>query len=530
MRHPSSRASIFSRAALLTTLACLFGAPAARAVVRVPSSFVNDQLASGLNQPNSFAFLPDGRLLYTEQRTGNVRLFANGHVAPAVLLTVPNLESTDYERGLQGVAVDPAWPARPFVYLYYSRTGGFIRLVRYTAVGDLAVATGENLSLVTPLLLIDDIPDLTVFHQSGCVRFGPDGMLYVSLGDDDAYYCMAADPTTLHGEILRLNVATLPPGGGPQVMRSQLAATGNPFAANPDSNARLVFAYGMRNPWRFQMDRVNGLAYGCDVGESDFEEENEIRPGDWLGWPYREGDLIMIRPSCPEPGGPGTTPYRGPIAKFGRDANLHAVVSAGSYRPAIGGTANWPAAYYAIRGDVFYGDYYVGYLKRLTYGGLGWTPAAAVPGQPTDSTWASGLVAAVDFLVGPDGSLWWMAQFDSSLGGASGSLNRIRYTDTTTVPPGQPVAGTLLAAPNPFGESTELSFRLAAPARVSLAIFDVTGRRMRTLWDGAAPAGETRASWNGEDASGARLPAGVYLARLERDRTTPATIRLLRLR
>jgi glucose/arabinose dehydrogenase len=530
MRHPTRRTSILPLAAFFTVLASLSGAPAARAVVRVPSNFVNDQIYCCLNQPNSFAFLPDGRLLYTEQRTGNVRLFVNGHIASNPLVTVPNLASADYERGLQGVAVDPAWPVRPFVYLYYSRTGGFIRLVRYTASGDLSLVTGENLTLSTPLLLIDDLPDLTVYHQSGCVRFGADGMLYVSVGDDDAYYCMADDPTTLHGEILRMNVATLPVGGGPQVPRALLAAPGNPFAASPDSNARLVFAYGMRNPWRFQMDRVNGFAYGCDVGESDFEEENEIQPGDYLGWPYREGDEIMIRPSCPEPGGPGTTPYKRPIAQFGRDANLHAVVSAGSYRPAIGGVSNWPPAYYSNRGDVFYGDYYVGYLKRLTYGANGWAPAAPVPGQPTDSTWASGLISAVDFLVGPDGSLWWMSQFDSTLGGVTGTLNRIRYVGPTAVPQVPASAGTLLAAPNPFRETTDLSFRLSAQARASLAIFDVSGRKVRTLWDGSAPAGETRAPWDGEDARGVRVPAGVYLARLERDGTTPVTIRLLRLR
>jgi len=515
---------------LLSTLSAPIASRPAAAVVQVPANFVNETLATGLNEPNSFAFLPDGRLLFTEQRTGNVRLFANGHVSATILVTVPSLESAAYERGLQGVAVDPAWPARPYVYLYYSRTNGFIRLVRYTASGDLSVATGENLLLSAPLLLIDDLPDLTVYHQSGCLRFGPDGMLYVSVGDDDSGYCLAYDPTTLHGDILRLRVSTLPAGGGPQVSRALLAAPGNFFAASPDSNARLVYAYGMRNPWRIQVDRVTGIVYGCDVGESDFEEENEIRPGDWLGWPYREGYKIMIRPSCPEPGGPGTLAFKAPIAVFGRDTNLHAVVSGGPYEPAVGGSNNWPPAYYAQRGDVFYGDYFMGYLRRLSYIGGAWQRAAPVPGQPDDSTWASGLISSVDFLVGPDGSLWWMSQFDSTLFGQTGTLNRIRYVGPTAVPPSAPVAMTLHVAPNPFHDITRLSFALASRARARLSIYDVAGRLVRTLWNGEAPAGETRAAWDGEDARGVRVPPGAYLARLELEGEEPVTARVMRVR
>ena len=195
-------------AALAGVLLC---AVPSHAAVRLPTGFVNDILLTGLAEPNSMAFLPDGRLLFTEQRTGAVRLFINGHIAASdPVLVVPDLTSLDYERGLQGVAVDPGWPARPYLYLYYTRVGGFCRLVRYRASGDLAGPAGESLSLGDSLLVLDDIPDHNPLHNSGCLRFGPANYLYVSLGDDARRQAMVSyrvgdmvAPALPEGEALR---------------------------------------------------------------------------------------------------------------------------------------------------------------------------------------------------------------------------------------------------------------------------------------------------------------------------------------
>lgn len=524
------------RSALVRPLAAAAGAaallatapaPPARAQVALPTDFVNDVIVGGLDQPTSFAFLPDGRFFVTEQKTGKVRLIVNGHVAatdPA--LVVPNLASVGDERGLLGIAVDPAWPTRPFVYLYYDYVGDVIRLVRYTATGDLAVPTGENITLNSPRVLIGDVLDETIFHQAGCLRFGPDGMLYASLGDD-AFDCKAFDITSLHGVIVRLKVDGVPAGAGSQVPRSMIAPPDNPFIANSDSNAKLVWAWGLRNPWRYQIDHVTGLIYGCDVGDNDFEEEDEIRPGDFLGWPYREANMIRTLVDCPEPGGPGATPYVPPIANFARDTNSHAIVSGGMYRPVSGAIHNWPTGYYPIRGDVFYTDYFVGDLKRITWNGSSWSPAAPVPGQPDPSSWGAGFLTASDFQVGLDGSLWWMQQFDDTFNPGTGSVNRIRFNGTTGVEPGALAERTLVASPNPFVRAVDLSFRLAAPERVRLAIFDLSGREVATLLDGAATAGENHARWDGLDARGGRVRAGVYFARLDRGGVgPPVTLRL----
>ena len=160
-----------------------FGSAPAAAAVQVPDGFEDQVLASSLDAPTSLAFLPDGRLLVTEQNTGRVRLFVNGHVLANPVLTVPNLAG-EGERGLLGIAVDPRWPAYPFVYLNYTRTGDRQRIVRYLASDDVDDPTGENLTFSAPRILIDDILDQYGNHNAGCLRFGPDDHLYVSLGDD----------------------------------------------------------------------------------------------------------------------------------------------------------------------------------------------------------------------------------------------------------------------------------------------------------------------------------------------------------
>lgn len=525
-----ARSSVPLATAKALFIAALFAtsAPtAARAAVILPSNFVLDSVVGGLNAPTSFAFLPDGRFFVIEQKTGKVRLIVNGHVAatdPALI--VPSLVTSGSERGLLGIAVDPAWPTRPFVYLYYNRATGFVRLVRYTASGTLTGANAENLTLGNSLLLMDDILDETIFHQAGCLRFGPDGMLYVALGDD-AFDCEAFDVTSLHGQILRLKVDGLGTGGGAQVSRASITPADNPFVGNADLNARLVFAWGLRNPWRFQIDPVSGVIYGCDVGDNDFEEVDEIHAGNFMGWPYREANMIRTLIDCPEPGGPGATPYTAPIANFARDTNNHAVISAGMYRPVTGGANNWPPSYYPNRGDVFYTDYFTGDLQRITWNGSSWVPAAPVTGQPNASTWASGLLSASDFQVGPDGSLWWMRQYDENFTASSGGVFKIRYAGTTAVGPAAPAARVLHASPNPFSRSVELSFALTVPERVKLGVFDLSGRRVAMLFDGPASTGETRVRWNGLDAGGAVAAAGMYFVRLERGAEAPVTIRVL---
>jgi glucose/arabinose dehydrogenase len=500
-------------------LLVLLATPAGAAIV--PTSFVDEIVTTGFDLPRAFAFLPDGRALVLEQHTGDIRMVVGGHIASTdPITTLAGLDASGSEAGAQGIAIDPQWPARPYVYVFYGAFTNRHVLVRLTGSGGLTNPTGESLTLSTPMTLIGDIVNGAPNHNAGCLRFGADGYLYVSLGEDGSD-CEAQDSTSLRGQILRLRTDALPAGnfGGAQVPRGLLLTASNPLST-PDSNAMLVWAYGLRNPWTFDIDRTTGKLYVADVGETSEEEIDEVVAGANYGWPYREGkNTVIAHPECPEPGGTGNPAngYRAPIAAYDHGVGAQAVFTTGLYRPSAGGSANWPSEY---NGALFYGNYYDGAVKRIAYSATSgtWDPAPTVPGQP-GSSWATGMTYAADFAVAADGSLWWLQQ--SSTGGftpTDGALRRIRYTGSSNVPPSNPSGVSLAAGPNPFAGSTTLMLSLPVTGFVRLTIHDLAGREIVRLLNGTAPAGPVQVSWDGRDARGRPVHGGVYVARVE----TPA--------
>src|SRR5262249_51000412 len=158
---------------------------------------------NGLLWPVGLAFLPDRRILIIQQG-GQIRLVVNGALVANALLTMPEVEFLG-ERGLLGIAVDPDFPVRPYIYVFYSdKDTAFSHLARYTVAGDLSNGTSTNLTIspASKVLLINQIPDNASNHNGGTLRFGVDKTLYVSIGDD-ADSCAAQDLTQLKGKILR---------------------------------------------------------------------------------------------------------------------------------------------------------------------------------------------------------------------------------------------------------------------------------------------------------------------------------------
>jgi cysteine-rich repeat protein len=406
--------------ALLASLALplALGAPAARAAL--PSAFADDVVASGLSQPASFAFLPDGRSLVVEQVTRQIRLVVNGGFgATDPLHTIADVNTSGGERGLLGIAVDPGFPARPYIYVYFSHSGTATNyLSMFALAGDLSDGSSTNLQLVAASRfdVLTDIPDAASNHNGGTLRFGPDGALYASLGED-ADRCAAQSPSSLKGAILRLSVANLPGAGAGPPVKSTLVPAGNPFSG-PDDNARLAFAFGLRNPFRFQIDPVSGALFIGDVGELEYEEANRAVGGENFGWPFREGPEIRTPAGCSEPGGPGASSYAAPIAYYNRTGvNPAAIIGSGPYRPVDPPfDASFPPEY---DGNYFFAEYYQGFLRRLEESGGAWIPAPA-PGQPSATDWATELVGPGDFQTGPDGALYYVSQ-------AAGTLRRIRH-------------------------------------------------------------------------------------------------------
>jgi glucose/arabinose dehydrogenase len=275
--------------------------------------------------------------------------------------------------------------------------------------------------------LVTSIPDNANNHNGGTVRFGPDGMLYVSLGED-AQPCAAQDTSSLRGVILRLDVTRLPEGPGGPPPAALITPAGNPFP-NGSLNARVIWAYGLRNPFRFHIDPVTGALFIADVGQDTWEEADFApQAGMNFGWPIREGNAAY-NAACPAVGA-----LTAPILTFDHDEGS-SVMSAGVYRRPPTSRNGFPLGY---EGDYFCSDYYTGFMWRMKRTGTAWAVAPAVPGQPSSTHWGSGFETVSDYLVGADGALWYCSQ-------SGGQVRRVVSTTADTMAP----AATVLS------ESTE---------------------------------------------------------------------------
>ncbi len=419
---PSLRAAIITLCCALVLLAAV---PAAAATV--PDDFEDTMIINGLNLPVGLTFLPDGRMMFLEQTTAKIRLLVNGAIGSTdPLVTVPSVYTSGNERGLLGIDVDPEWPSRPYIYIYYSHSGTNTNYISmYTVTGDLSDPDSGNLQISPSSRydIITDIPDNAFNHNGGTVRFGTDGMLYASMGDD-ATQCSAAETDDLRGMILRLDVSSMPGTGSGPPPKADITPSDNPFSG--DANTNLVFCYGLRNPFRFNVDRVSGDLYIGDVGLGSYEEVDLATGGEDFGWPFREGPQIRNPSGCDEPGGPGGSEYDDPIHYYDRSGFSASIVSATYYRPEnYPVDDSFPPEY---NGDCFYVEYYQGWMVRIKDNGTGWAKADPVSGQPSDDHWATGLDGAADFQIGPDGAIYYCVQYGDGGGGSGGSLRRIAHT------------------------------------------------------------------------------------------------------
>ncbi|HEX2224947.1 MAG TPA: PQQ-dependent sugar dehydrogenase [Thermoanaerobaculia bacterium] len=255
--------------------------------------FATVPVVNGLSSPIGVTNAGDGsnRLFVVEQR-GRVRIVRNGALVAMPFLDIsgkvgPCGTSCD-ERGLLGLAFHPDYETNGFLYVFYTRVSdGDIVIARYQVSAD----PNDADETTEQILLIIDHPRTN--HNGGHLAFGPDGFLYAATGDGGG----GGDPdgngqniNTLLGKILRLDVSSDDFPADPN--RNYRIPAGNPFAG-PTVGADEVWAYGLRNPWRFSFDRQTGDLYIGDVGQ-DFWEEIDLQPagsagGLNYGWNCREG-------------------------------------------------------------------------------------------------------------------------------------------------------------------------------------------------------------------------------------------------
>ena len=502
---------------LACVVSCLLGPAVARDAragsAILPTGFTDARLVGALDDPVGLARVPDApsrptRILFVEQHSARVRMALGGIVS--TLGTVPGVQATDGERGLLGIVVDPNFPAAPYCYVHATDTrfGNKIVVSRFTLTGDLA-GTGSGALAFDPASrydLIRNLPDDAVNHNGGTVRFGPDGMLYVSLGDD-AVRCNAQLVTVLAGKILRLDASRLPAGPGGPAPYALLIPPGNPFATNPDSAARLVWTLGLRNPFRFHIDPANGDLFVADVGEGTWEEVTRFSAGGLNGgWPWREGPVAFASCSGSQPA------VVEPLATYSH-ADGVAIIGAGVYRRPASGSERFPAEY---DGNYFFIDYFSGIMRRRTGSGSTWAVPAAVPGQANAADWALSMENVADVLELPDGSLVYVRESEASAA-LTGEIRRIAYPVTVDVAAVAPSAVSFAPPrPTPGHGHVELAWSQPRTAVVRLVLYDAGGRAVRTLVSGATyPAGTHEREWDGDGDLGAQVAPGLYFARLD---------------
>ena len=359
------------------------------------SGFDHVQVANGISNPTAFAFAPDGRIFVTEQ-TGKLRIIKNGLLlsTEAIQLNV----SSSGERGLLGIAFDPAFSSNNYIYLYHTVTGSIHnRITRYTMNGDLAA---------DPQLVLDLDPLSTATnHNGGAMAFGPDGKLYVGVGEN-ADGPKAQDLDTYHGKLLRINSDGSVPAG-------------NPFTTGSAQRQR-IWAYGLRNPYTFTFQPGTGKLFVNDVGQGSWEEINNATTGGLnFGWPSAEGT--------------STNPaYTNPVFAYGHGEGdgLGCAITGGTF---FNPTAtDYPAA--AI-GKYFYIELCEKWINYID----------PTLGTPTGNPFALDIPgSAVEIKTGPDGNLYFLSR-------TNGALYKIMYGTTTALT--EPQQGSALAVyPQPTSD------------------------------------------------------------------------------
>jgi len=366
---------------LAVSIAAFVLAGTAAASANLPTGFTDTEIASGISAPTALALAPDGRIFVLAQG-GNVRVIENGQLLPTpfVSLTV----DSSGERGLLGIAFDPAFATNNYVYLYYTATTPAVhnRVSRFTANGDVAVPGSEHV-----VLDVDNLSGATN-HNGGGLHFGPDGKLYLGVGEN-ANGSNSQTLTNLLGKLLRFNAdGTIP--------------TDNPFYGSASGKNRMIWALGLRNPFTFSFQRGTGRLLVNDVGQSTWEEINEGIAGANYGWPTTEGPTADPR-------------FVSPLFAYQHSGGTPtgcAIVGGAFYSPQ---QVMFPASYV---GNYFFADLCSGWIERLD-------PANG----NAVSNFATGISTPVDLLVTPGGDLLYAER------GEGGAVHRISFGSGGPGPP-----------------------------------------------------------------------------------------------
>jgi glucose/arabinose dehydrogenase len=431
-------------------------------------SYLIETPITGLAYPIAFQFLPNGNVIMTH-KPGEVKIYTLNNTVVSTFWLFNDSCLNNFERGTLGICLDPNYGTNHYVYVYYvhavpplTTTPQFLRVVRLTESSNV----GTN-----PYIVFNyGIGTPAGNHMGGNIRFGPDGKLYVTIGEN-AVSSNAQLLTNPKGKILRLNSDGSIPTDNP------FYDDGNPNTGNDDR----IWCYGLRNSFDFTFSPVNDSIYASENGANTWDEVNFIRRGKNYGWPVCEGYCVPYNPA-----------YRQPMAVWGSPlpALTGIMIYNGSQMPELNnklfvGSNNTNGNAQLYKCDLGNAPYYDTIVSRSVFANLN---------------------NLTGMMQGPDGNIYVLK------GGytTAGVLYRIKHDPNGVSNQNIPVSFSLEQNfPNPFNPVTTIKYSLDRRSYITLKIFDQLGREMHVLVSGEKDAGSYEVNW---DAS--NYPSGVYFYRL----------------
>jgi hypothetical protein len=376
--------------------------------------------------------------------------------------------------GLLGLAFHPDYKNNGYFYVNYtvSIPSRFTRISRFK----VSAANPDSADKNSELILISQDQPFTN-HKGGQLAFGPDSLLYIGLGDGGS----EGDPSgngqnksTLLGKILRIDI------NKPQVSLYYTIPPTNPFQGNPNGWREEIYAYGLRNPWRFSFDPVTGWLWCGDVGQDAWEEIDIIQNGKNYGWRCYEGLHPYNTSGCND------TNYVSPIFNYGHSNNNCCIIGGYVYRG-----KNVPELY----GKYIYADYCSKNLWSLQYDSTGSTIDTLLLTSPYGQPFAFGTDMNRElYLSASDGKIYSFKPTVNSVNPEG--INPLDYNLAQNYP-------------NPFNPSTSIKFYVPEESKVHIRILDIIGRVVNELYDGNKPLGSYEISW-----SPTRNASGIYFVQM----------------
>jgi glucose/arabinose dehydrogenase len=441
------------------------------------------------NYAVEMAHPPDGTdRLFVLEKGGIIKVFNNiPSVSNAkIFLDLSDSVSQYFYAGLFGIAFHPGYQSNRFFYVYYMK--GALANLSLTVERYTTSATNPDSALRSSrqVLLTAGCPNSN--HNGGSLHFGADGFLYMAFGDSSPG--SGGDPLNkaqnlaeLFGKVLRINVDSSSNGNNYSIPVT------NPFYGNSLGYRQEIFAYGIRNPWKFSFDAPTGRLWLGDVGQSRWEEINIIENGKNYGWRLKEGNVCYNPAVNCDTGSVILTP---PLYTYGHN-------SAGGYS-ITGGYVYRENQIPGLSGKYIYGDFESKRIWALSWDGVN---------PPTNEILFDNTpYSIVSFGTDRDNNLYLIhfssssrriyKIYDQSINGIEGTGNG-EYGNFTLSN----------SYPNPFNSSTVISYVLKNKSYVTLKIYDILGREIETIINGIQTAGLYKYTY---DAS--KLASGVYLYNL----------------